>query len=97
MSKTITPTELAQELGTDGRTVRKFLRSTTPKEQHPGKGSRWELDGTKRGVTQMTKRFNDWKAQQDAAHDARGSLACSGAAGDEELLESRLRWNSSGS
>jgi hypothetical protein len=75
MSKTITPTELAQELGTDGRTVRKFLRSTTPKEQHPGKGSRWELDGTKRGVTQMTKRFNDWKAQQDAAKTAREEKA----------------------
>jgi hypothetical protein len=88
MSKTITPTELAQELGTDGRTVRKFLRSTTPKEQHPGKGSRWELDGTKRGVTQMTKRFNDWKAQQDAAKTAREEKA--NEAATDEVDDSEL-------
>jgi hypothetical protein len=67
MSKTITPTEFASEVGTDGRTVRKFLRSITPKESQPGKGSRWELDGTKRGVTTLTKRFNEWKAAQDQA------------------------------
>ena len=71
MSKTITPAEFASELGTDGRTVRKFLRSITPKDEQPGKGSRWQLDGTKRGVTQLTKRFNDWKAAQEAARAER--------------------------
>ena len=36
----MTATELAAELETDSRTVRKFLRSVTARDPHPGKGSR---------------------------------------------------------
>lgn len=39
----ITTAQYAEELGTDARTARKFLRSITPKEEQPGKGSRWAL------------------------------------------------------
>jgi hypothetical protein len=60
----ITTTEFAAELGTDSRTARKFLRSITPKDEQPGKGSRWAIEGNKRSLGQMKKRFADWTAAQ---------------------------------
>jgi hypothetical protein len=61
----ITTAEMASELGTDGRTLRKFLRSITPKEEQPGKGSRWVLEGNKRDISKMRKQFSDWTAAQE--------------------------------
>lgn len=61
---TMTPTEFAAEVNSDGRTVRKFLRSITPKDEQPGKGSRWALPGTKRDITKLRKQFNEWSAKQ---------------------------------
>ena len=61
----ITTAEMASELGTDGRTLRKFLRSITPKEEQPGKGSRWVLEGNKRDVSKMRKQFTEWTAAQE--------------------------------
>lgn len=61
----ITTAEMASELGTDGRTLRKFLRSITPKEDQPGKGSRWSLEGNKRDIAKMRKQFSDWTAAQE--------------------------------
>lgn len=61
----ITPTEFAVTVDSTGREVRKFLRSITPKDEQPGKGSRWELPGTKREVAKLQKQFADWKAKQD--------------------------------
>lgn len=83
MSKTITPTEFATEVGTDGRTVRKFLRSITPKDEQPGKGSRWALPGTKRDLDKLTKRFNEWTAKQDADRAARAEKAAAEVESDE--------------
>lgn len=60
----ITTAQFATELGTDGRTVRKFLRSITPKDEQPGKGSRWEIDGSKRSINTMKKNFDKWNAAQ---------------------------------
>lgn len=40
-TKTITPKELAQELETDPKTVRKFLRSIS--SERPNKGGRWAI------------------------------------------------------
>lgn len=61
----ITTAEFATELGTDPRTVRKFLRSITPVEDRPGKGSRWELSGNKRDIAKMQKRFDEWTAARE--------------------------------
>jgi hypothetical protein len=68
----MTPAEFAVEVGSDGRTVRKFLRSITPKDEQPGKGSRWSLPGTKREVTKLRKQFTEWTAALEAkkAQDA---------------------------
>lgn len=65
-------TAFASELGTDARTARKFLRDITPKEDQPGKGSRWELPEGKRDLNKMRKQFADWTAAKEAdkAEDA---------------------------
>lgn len=64
MSTTITPAELAEVVKSDGRTVRKFLRSITPREEQPGKGSRWAIDGTKRNLTKLQRQFATWNQAQ---------------------------------
>lgn len=66
MSKVMTPAEFAVEVGSDGRTVRKFLRSITPKDEQPGKGSRWSLPGDKRSVNKLSRQFSEWTAAREA-------------------------------
>jgi hypothetical protein len=63
----LTSAELATELETDGRTVRKFLRSVTPKDAQPGKGSRWSIE--KKQLRTLRKQFADWTAAREAATD----------------------------
>jgi hypothetical protein len=75
MSKKMTPSEFAVEVKSTGREVRKFLRSITPREDQPGKGSRWELAGTKRDITALSKKFESWKTAQDEARKAREEKA----------------------
>lgn len=58
---TMTVTELAEVLGTDGRTTRKFLRSITPKESQPGKGSRWEIE--KKSVRSLKSQYAKYAAE----------------------------------
>lgn len=59
---TISAKELGNELGTDGRTVRKFLRSITPKDEQPGKGSRWAIE--RKAVRSLRTKFQAWNAAQ---------------------------------
>jgi len=40
----ISPAALAVLLGADGLSIRRFLRSITPKEEQPGSGGRWSID-----------------------------------------------------
>lgn len=58
MTDTITPKALATELGTDPKTVRKFLRSIT--EDRAGKGGRWVIEADK--VEGLKRRFATWKS-----------------------------------
>jgi len=71
----ITPAEFAEQVNSTGREVRKFLRSITPKDEQPGKGSRWALEGNKREVTKLAKQFADWKAKQEEARAQREAEA----------------------
>lgn len=57
----ITVTELAEQLETSPRTARKFLRSITPKEEQPGKGSRWHIE--KRDVRGLVKKFATFQTE----------------------------------
>lgn len=84
MAKVMTPTEFAQTVESDGRTVRKFLRSITPRDEQPGKGSRWELKGDARSVGSLTKQFRKWQADQAAAAAERAQKAAEEAAGAVE-------------
>lgn len=65
----ITVPELATELGTDGRTARKFLRSITPKDEQPGKGGRWTIE--KSAVRSLKSKFTAFQAAAKAKADAR--------------------------
>lgn len=65
---TITPKEFAQKVDSDGRTVRKFLRSITPKDEQPGKGSRWAIEN--RQVRSLTTKFRKWDEERKAAETA---------------------------
>lgn len=78
----ITVSELATELNTDPRTARKFLRSITPAENHPGKGSRWSIE--KREVRSLKSKF---AAFQKAAADRAEARAQGDEPTDEELAE----------
>lgn len=85
MATTVTPAELAEQFKSDGRTVRKFLRSITPKEDQPGKGSRWAIDGTKRNVEKLRKQFTEWNAAQLEERAKRAAEAAQAAA--DEVVE----------
>lgn len=78
----LTPTEFAVSVDSDGRTVRKFLRSITPREDQPGKGSRWALPGDKRSVTKLQKQFKEWSAKQAEEKAARALAAAEAAAAE---------------
>jgi dTDP-D-glucose 4,6-dehydratase len=57
---TITPKVLAEKLGTDAKTCRKYLRSLTPVEDRPGKGGRWAIESKQ--VATLKKGFAAWDA-----------------------------------
>lgn len=58
--QSITPVELAEVFEADPKTIRKFLRSTTPKESQPGRGHRWSLPGGKRDINRLQKQYTEW-------------------------------------
>lgn len=92
---TMTPKDLATEIGTDSRTLRKFLRDSTPRDEHPGKGGRWSLPADKRSITKFRKDFAKWqadeakKAADRAAKAAKDAQDASDAAegSDEDLTD----------
>lgn len=78
MTKTaeMTTAQFAAEIGTDPKTLRKYLRSVTPRDEQPGKGSRWSLPGTKTAINAHRKSFAKWqKDQADAAAERAAKAA----------------------
>jgi len=67
MATQISAKELAGRFDTDGRTVRKFLRSITPKDDQPGKGSRWVIEAKQ--VRSLAKQFKEWEAAKATETD----------------------------
>lgn len=57
---TTTAKELAEKLGTDPKTVRRFLRSVLPEDARPGRGGRYALDA--KAIKALEERFTTWKA-----------------------------------
>jgi len=62
MTNMMTPKELAVELDTDPKTVRKFLRSLTP--DRAGKGGRWVIDAN--DLDAIKAKFADYSARRAA-------------------------------
>lgn len=64
---TLSAKELAVQLETDGRTVRKFLRQVVRAAglESPGKGQRWAIES--KDVKKLKTHFVRWNAAQVAA------------------------------
>lgn len=90
MSNTMTPAEFAETVASDGRTVRKFLRSITPKDEQPGKGSRWALPAGKRDIQKLSKQFGEWSAKQAQEKAERAAKAAEDAAAEVEVDDESL-------
>ena len=81
----LTATELAAELDTTGREVRKFLRSITPKEDQPGKGSRWGIE--KKNLRSLKSQHAKWLKAQEEAKAAREEAQADAEGPSEDELE----------
>lgn len=66
MTKTITTAELAAELDTTPRELRKFLRADAKvnEVETPGKGKRYALPANARSIAAMRKKFSTWQDAQ---------------------------------
>jgi len=62
---TLNITDLAARLDTDARTTRKFLRTITPADAQPGKGSRWSIEAKQ--VQSLKAKFKKFSAEAEAA------------------------------
>jgi hypothetical protein len=60
----MTTKDFAAAIGTDPKTLRKYLRDSTAKADQPGKGGRWVLPGTKAHIAATRKSFAKWNADQ---------------------------------
>lgn len=70
-ASTITTAEFADQLGTDSKTLRKFLRKQMSKENQPGQGGRYTFDASE--VKRLTKAWDKWsegKVDSDEPKDA---------------------------
>ena len=64
---TLSAKEAARELGTDARTLRKFLRAITPKEDQPGQGNRYHIE--EKTIPKLKKQFADWSKPKTKPSD----------------------------
>ena len=72
----LTTKDFAAKIGTDPKTLRKFLRDSTPREEQPGKGGRWVLPGSKTALAKARRDFAKWqKEQADAAAERAAKAA----------------------
>jgi hypothetical protein len=85
MAKTITPAELAQKLGTDPKTARKFLRSPEGLDRKVGKGHRWAIEAS--DVRGLKARFGKWEAARREEIARRAAERAETARNDAENAE----------
>lgn len=68
----LTTKEIAEDFGTDGKTLRKFLRSHLPKDAQPGQGGRYAFD--KKDLAGLKKAWVKWsenKVDKDEPTEAK--------------------------
>ena len=91
MAATLSTKEVAEQLGTDARTLRKFLRHETTEaggtigEDTPGKGGRYSLEA--RSVKGLQKRFDAWYATRSAKAESDTEEDTEEVTADEALEE----------
>jgi hypothetical protein len=83
----MTTRDFATAIGTDPKTLRKFLRDSTPRDEHPGKGGRWTLKGDKRTLTTARKSFAKWQKDQADKAAERAAIAAKDATEAVDALE----------
>jgi predicted transcriptional regulator len=81
----MTTKDFAASIGTDPKTLRKYLRDNTPKDAQPGKGGRWVLPGTKSEIAKHRRAFAKWQKDQADAAAERAAKAAKDA--DDALTE----------
>lgn len=57
-SEPLSAKETAMKLGTDARTLRKFLRAT---REGVGQGNRWSIESSGKEMVKLTKEFEAWE------------------------------------
>lgn len=67
MATILNTTQVAEKLETTPRTLRKFLRSPDGFDSKVGKGQRWSIEA--KDMRSLTKRFNAWKATNEAKNE----------------------------
>ena len=80
----MTTKDFAAAIGTDPKTLRKYLRDNTPKAEQPGKGGRWVLPGTKSALATARRSFAKWQKEQAEKAADRAAKAVKDA---DEALE----------
>lgn len=91
MTKTLTVKEVADQLDTDPRTLRKFLRKEVRDaggkvgEDTPGKGGRYALEAKQ--VTQLRKRFAAWEVKESEARSQRAAARAAEKAAEADDAE----------
>lgn len=83
----MTTAQFATSIGTDPKTLRKYLRSVTPRDEQPGKGGRWVLPGSKSEIAKHRRAFAKWQKEQADAQAERAAKAAKDAADAIEELE----------
>jgi predicted transcriptional regulator len=71
----LTTADVAAELGTTPRELRKYLRSA---DKGVGKGSRYALPGNAKAMTALRKKFDAWSAAAVEAKAAKDEVAAEG-------------------
>lgn len=86
MATTLTTQELADEIGTTPRTLRKFLRADARNRDAadtlPGKGARYAIE--RKAVQGLKKRFGAWQVAEAQAKAERAAKAA------QELAEGEV-------
>lgn len=61
-----TPDMLAKDFSTDSKQIRRFLRNSLNRDNHPGKGNRWQIALTAQNLEMLRNRFNRWNEAKGA-------------------------------
>ena len=81
MTATLTTAQLAEEIGTTPKTLRKFLRADARAADKgdtlPGKGARYAIE--RKAVKGLKSRFTKWQAAEAAARAERATKAAADA------------------